>query len=322
MSKFTKVSLFSDLNNLIDITLDPDYGTLCGYTEHDLDTVFAPELPGFDRDAVREWYNGYSWLGDERVYNPFDVLLLLRSRRFAAHWFETGSPKFLIDTLTARGVSAVDLDGMVASDELLSAFDVERMGTEALLFQGGYLTIKTVEQLGEKTFYRLGYPNREVRQSLNGSMLSALAPEKSLREGHGAPLHQLLLSGHVTGLEALIRSFFANIPHQWHVRNNIADYEGYYGSVFHAYFMALEMDVRVEDSSANGRLDMAVRAGGRLWLFELKVVESASEGAALAQLQARDYAAKYKHLGEPIHLVGVEFSRESRNLVGFDVAEG
>ena len=322
VSKFTKVSLFSDLNNLIDITLDPDYGTLCGYTEHDLDTVFAPELPGFDRDAVREWYNGYSWLGDERVYNPFDVLLLLRSRRFAAHWFETGSPKFLIDTLTARGVSAVDLDGMVASDELLSAFDVERMGTEALLFQGGYLTIKTVEQLGEKTFYRLGYPNREVRQSLNGSMLSALAPEKSLREGHGAPLHQLLLSGDVTGLEALLRSFFANIPHQWHVRNNIADYEGYYASVFHAYFMALEMDVRVEDSSANGRLDMAVRAGGRLWLFEFKVVESASEGAALAQLQARDYAAKYKHLGEPIHLVGVEFSRESRNLVGFDVAEG
>ena len=166
VSKFTKVSLFSDLNNLIDISLDPDYGTLCGYTEHDLDRVFAPELPGFDRDAVREWYNGYSWLGDERVYNPFDVLLLLRSRRFAAHWFETGSPKFLIDTLTARGVSAVDLDGMVASDEQLSAFDVERIGTEALLFLSGYLTIKSVEQLGEKIFYRLGYPNREVRQSL------------------------------------------------------------------------------------------------------------------------------------------------------------
>ena len=322
VSKFTKVSLFSDLNNLTDLTLDPSCATLCGYREHDLETVLAPEMSGLDRDAVREWYNGYGWLGDERVYNPYDILLLFRTRRFAAHWFETGSPKFLIDTLTQRGVSGLDLDGMVGSDELLSAFDVERIGTEALLFQGGYLTIKAVEELGDKTFYRLGYPNREVRQSLNGSLLNALVPEKSLREGHGAPLYRLLLAGDFAGLEALLRSFFANIPHQWHVRNNIADYEGYFASVFHAYFMALEMEVQVEDSSASGRLDMAVRAGGRVFLFEFKVVESASEGTALAQLRDRDYAAKYRHLGDPIHLVGVEFSRETRNLVGFEVATG
>ena len=92
VSKFTKVSLLSDLNNLTDVTLDPVYSSICGYTEEDLDTVFAPELAGLDRERIRDWYNGYGWLGEEKVYNPFDVLLLLRRRKFAAHWFETGTP--------------------------------------------------------------------------------------------------------------------------------------------------------------------------------------------------------------------------------------
>ena len=104
VSKFAKVSIFSGLNNLMDITLDPHYSAICGYTEQDLDEVFAPELPGLDRDEVRHWYNGYSWRGEGKVYNPFDILLLFRQREFKAHWFETGSPKFLIDTLLRRGV--------------------------------------------------------------------------------------------------------------------------------------------------------------------------------------------------------------------------
>ena len=172
----------SGLNNLTDITLDADYSTVCGYTEADLDAVFAPELPGLDRAAIRDWYNGYSWSGDERVYNPFDVLLLFRHREFRAHWFETGSPSFPLDTLIRREVPALALDGMVASDALLSAFDVGDIGTEALLFQTGYLTIRRVERRRGRAFHRLGYPNREVRQSLNESLLNRLAgraPERT-----------------------------------------------------------------------------------------------------------------------------------------------
>ena len=159
VSKFTKVSLFSDLNNLTDITLDPVYSSICGYTEADLDTVFAPELNGLDREQVREWYNGYSWLGEEKVYNPFDVLLLLRRRTFAAHWFETETPSFLVERLFERRVSSVSLDRMLSTDDLLSAFDVEHIATEALLFQTGYLTIIGQETLGGLPLYRLGYPN-------------------------------------------------------------------------------------------------------------------------------------------------------------------
>ena len=142
VSKFSKVSLFSGLNNLTDLTLDPHYSAICGYTEADLDTVFAPELPGLDRDTIREWYNGYGWRGEERVYNPFDILLLFRNREFGAWWFETGTPAFLVETLFKRRVSSVALDGMLGTGALLSAFDVDDIATEALLFQTGYLTIR------------------------------------------------------------------------------------------------------------------------------------------------------------------------------------
>ena len=163
VSKFSKVSLFSGLNNLTDITLEPSYSALCGYTEADLDAVFAPELPGLDREQIRDWYNGYSWLGDEKVYNPFDILLLFRRRRFAAYWFETGTPTFLVETLFKRRVSSLELGAMEGSDELLSTFDVDDIATEALLFQTGYLTIIDAKDRGGRWFYRLGYPNREVR---------------------------------------------------------------------------------------------------------------------------------------------------------------
>ena len=166
MSKFSKVSLFSGLNNLTDLTMEPAYAAVCGYTDADLDTVFAPELPGLNRRAIRDWYDGYHWLGPERVYNPCDVLLLFRRRRFDAWWFETGTPTFLVETLFKRRVSAPDLDNLVAGGDLLSAFDVDDMATEALLFQTGYLTIRAEEDLGGGPLYRLGYPNREVRQSL------------------------------------------------------------------------------------------------------------------------------------------------------------
>ena len=156
VSKFSKVSLFSGLNNLTDITLEPEYSAICGYSDADLDAVFAPELPSLDRDQIRDWYNGYSWLGDEKVYNPFDILLLFRNHEFKAHWFETGTPTFLVETLGKRHVSSLELGEMVGSDALLSTFDVDHIATEALLFQTGYLTITDAEELGGKRLYQLG----------------------------------------------------------------------------------------------------------------------------------------------------------------------
>ncbi len=319
VSKFSKVSIFSGLNNLVDITLDPRYSAICGYTDGDLDTVFAPELPGLDRDEIRRWYNGYWWLGEEKVYNPFDILLLFRSRRFKAHWFETGTPTFLVDTLLERKVDAATLEDRVAGDALLSAFDVDHIATEALLFQTGYLTITGEEDAEGMAVYRLGYPNHEVRRSLNGSLLAAVAPEVSV-EAECLRLRQLLRANDFAGLEALFRAFFAGIPYQWHTKNDIARYEGYYASVFYSHFAAAGLDVRVEESTGHGRLDMAVPYNGHVYLFEFKTVGKAPEGKAMAQLKEKGYADKYRSLGQPIHLIGVEFSREARNIAAFEVA--
>ena len=319
VSKFSKVSLFSGLNNLKDITLDRRYSAVCGYTDADLDTVFAPELPGLDRQEIQSWYNGYSWRGKERVYNPFDILLLFDSREFKAHWFETGSPTFLIETLFERQVSALDLEGMAGADDLLSKFDVGNIGTEALLFQTGYLTIAEEQNLGGEPFYRLGYPNREVRQSLNRTLLRHLVQDDTRQVANSVQLIQLLEANDFGGLKTLFHAFFASIPHQWYTNNQIAHYEGYYASVFYAYFAGLGLDITVEDSGSHGRLDMAVRFGGHVYLFEFKVVEMASEGAAMAQLKAKGYAEKYRALGEPIHLIAVEFSKSDRNLAAFEV---
>ena len=321
VSKFSKVSLFSGLNTLTDVTLDPDYSAICGYTDADLDAVFGPELPGLDRAAIREWYNGYHWLGAEKVYNPFGLLKLFRSRRFRAHWFETATPTFLVDTLLQRGVEIPALDGLRCDEELLSSFDVDAMTIEALLFQTGCLTIVETEDVDEEPSYRLGYPNREVRQSLNRSLLTALAPDWRRGPGNGASLRRRLATGDLDGVEALFRALFAGIPHQWHTRNEIARYEGYWASVFYAFVAAAGLDVAVEESGSRGRLDMVVRHGGAVYLFEFKVVEQASRGAALAQLRARDYAGKHRAASRPMRLVGVEFSSAERNLVAFDVED-
>ena len=211
VSRFSKVSIFSGLNNLIDISLDPHFATLCGYTDHDIDTVFAAELSGLDRQEIRDWYNGYNWLG-ESVYNPFDILLLFKNRKFKSYWFETGTPTFLVDLLVKRQVPSLSLGEMVSSSSMLSSFDVEDIAIEALLFQTGYLTIAKEENLGEEYFYTLSYPNREVYKSLNESLLTALVKSQSQQAQQRLQLYRLLMSNDFDGLKQLFHGFFRQYP--------------------------------------------------------------------------------------------------------------
>ena len=320
VSKFSKVSLFSGLNNLQDITLKPAFSAICGYTDVDVDTVFAPELTGLDRDTIRRWYNGYNWRGTS-VYNPFDLLLLFENREFRPWWFETGSPSFLIKLMAKKGFFTPQLASFTSDEELLSAFDVDHITPEALLFQTGYLTIQKEQQTPAGNWrYTLTYPNREVEVSLNSGLLGSYTFDASTSQQHRFKLEDLLLANDIAGMRALFQSFFASIPHQWFDNNPIARYEGYYASVFYSYFAALGYQVRVEDATNHGRIDMAVILPDNIYLFEFKVVELLPDGRALQQLQDKAYAEKYRSHGLPIHLIGVEFSREARNVVGFEVA--
>ena len=319
VSKFSKAGLFSGLNNLRDITLSSDYGTICGYTEYDLDTVFAPELEDLDRKEIRRWYNGYNWRGSEKVYNPTDILLLFEEREFRTHWFETGTPKFLIETLFRRKQAIPVLENLIADDDLLSAFDIEEITIEALMFQTGYLTIVDQEKLGSGIVYRLGYPNLEVQISLNRRLLRAFLPDLSGLNGKWLSLHRRTMEGDLKGVKGLFEAFFSGIPYEWHMNNDIARYEGYWASLFYAYFSASELDVRVEESTAHGRLDMVVVCPKHVHIYEFKMVDREPDGSALAQMRERAYANKYRHLNVPIRLIGIEFSREERNIAAFTV---
>jgi hypothetical protein len=318
VSKFSKVSLFSGLNNLRDITLSPEYSAICGYTEADLEQVFAPELPGLDRDEIRSWYNGYNWTG-EAVYNPFDVLLLFKERSFHPWWFETGSPRFLIDLLIERETWLPALDRQIAPETLLSRFDVGDLPTEALLFQTGYLTIDRAERVGPRWLYHLRYPNLEVRIALNEQLLDTLTASRALTDARLHRLAERLSANGFEGVRVIITALFDAIPREWHIKNPMARYEGYYASVLYAYLASLGLDLTPEDSSNAGRLDLTVRHGGQLYLFEFKVVELAPDGSAPMQIKDRGYADKFRAEGLPMHLIGIEFSRERRSVVGFEV---
>ncbi|MBK1692770.1 ATP-binding protein [Ectothiorhodospira mobilis] len=320
VSKFSKVSLFSGLNNLRDITLSRDYAAICGYTDADIDSVFAPELPGLDREQIRQWYNGYRW-GDASVpsvYNPFDVLLLFQERRFGPYWFESATPAFLVELLRERGVFTPQLEQWQTEAALLGRFDVDHIATEALLFQTGYLTAHAVEEpLTGYWLYTLGYPNHEVETSLNQALLPVLGLDAGPRER--MTLLHALQDHDLSALETHLKALYAGLPHDWYRNNPIARYEGHYASVFYSHFAALGVPVTVEDASHHGRVDMAVTFGGHIYLFEFKVVEQLPEGRALEQIKARGYADKYRAAGQPIHLIGVEFSREQRQIVAFQV---
>ncbi len=318
VSKFSKAGIFSGLNNLNDITVDPVYSAICGYAEADLDTVFAPELPGLDREEIRSWYNGYNWLG-EAVYNPFDVLLLFSKRQFAPYWFETGTPTFLVKLLMERKYVVPNLERLHASAQLLSTFDVDTMPVEALLWQSGYLTFAGQRRVGVRTEYALTYPNLEVQSALNDALHKALVGNASHAESCQNRLFDLLVARDFPALEAHTTSLFAAIPHDWHRKNEIARYEGYYASVFYSHFAALGLDIRLEDATSTGRIDMTVLFDGAVFIFEFKVVEDSPEGRALPQIKARNYAKKYRAPAQPIHLIGIEFSRQTRTVTGFEV---
>jgi hypothetical protein len=320
VSKFSKVSLFSGLNNLNDITVDREYSALCGYTDADVDTVFAPELAvgDLDREQIREWYNGYNWTG-EAVYNPFDLLLLFNKREFRPFWYETGTPTFLLKLLSSRQVFLPELSHLQTDAALLGTFDVGNIPTEALMFQAGYLTIaEQVNRFG-KYLYRLRYPNREVQQSLNDSLLRDWTPKPNESLHFQSRLGDLLLANDLEGMGEHMKAFYASLPNEWFTNNPIAQYEGYYASVFYAFFASLGLEITVEASSNPGRLDMVMRFQGQVYIFEFKLVGDSADGSALRQIKEKDYAAPYRGKGEPIHLIGIEFSKTKRALLSWQV---
>ena len=326
VSKFSRVSLFSGLNNLTDITLDPEFSAVCGYTQKELEDTFSELLENVPLREVKEWYNGYNFLG-EKVYNPYDILHYLRNKDFRNYWFETGTPSFLIKLIEKRKFPIPSLEKVELSKEMMDSFDIGSIHLETILLQAGYMTIQSVEKLGDMTVYHLCYPNKEVRNSLNDVILTFLSSLVSEKEKNKSRLYRILFAGEVEKLKDLFHSFFASIPYNWYTNNDIASYEGYYCSVFYTYFTAIGVEVVTEDATNLGRIDMAVLLNGRCFIMEFKVNEMNPEGRAMKQLRDKkyhekytDYESQYLSSGKvkEIYLIGVEFNKTDRHITTFE----
>ena len=316
VSKFSKMTLFSGLNNLNDITIDKNYATICGYTHHDLQTTFKDHLKGVDMTVLKDWYNGYNYLG-EKVYNPFDILLFIAKGAdiFDAYWWSTGNPSFLLDILEENQWYIPDIENHIASAALLDSFDVDSIDLIALLWQTGYLTIKKQHQGLFGAEYTLAVPNREIQGSLNNLFITYLTTyrDETSRQNR---LFASLQQSDMTAFETEIKRLFASIPYNNFTKNKIQNYEGYYASVMYAYLACFGFEIIAEDTTNKNRIDLTLKLEKKTYLFEIKAVNKPS-GSALAQIKEREYFIKYQGRDE-VYCVGMEFCKQERNLCLFE----
>jgi hypothetical protein len=339
VSKFSKVNIFSGINNLVDLSLDESSATICGYTQEDLENSFAEHLAGVDREQLKLWYNGYNFLG-EAVYNPFDILLFIqKNHTFRNYWFETGTPTFLVKLMQKNRYFLPDLEAIEVGEDQMASFELDRIPPAILLLQSGYLTIGSVQNRMGTILYQLKVPNQEVRLAFNNALFHAYTEIFEQRTAYQLLVYDALLSGNLPALEAGLRRLFAGIPWRNFTNNDLAEYEGYYASVLYAFFMGITCTVTPEDISNHGQADLTVRLADNIYVMEIKTVQDAAavstathpgataasdavsdkaSNSALAQIRARGYADKYLgQAGVRVFELGLVFSMAKRNLVQF-----
>jgi Predicted AAA-ATPase/PD-(D/E)XK nuclease superfamily len=306
VSKFSKVSMFSGFNNLEDITYQPIYNNLAGYTQAELETYFVEHLTALAQSTglglpallakIKYWYNGYNWKGPETVYNPFSLLRLLNSQGdFANYWFETGAPNFLVKLMRKEGVYRFE-NNLVGDPNRLDNLSLENPNSPALLLQTGYATL--AQQADGR--FALVYPNQEVREAFSVYLLAEYAQRSNTEV---APLVWQLADAFATGdmaqMVLVLNSAFANIPHQIFEEKS----ERYYHAIIYLVFLLLGFEVQAEVSTSQGQIDVVVQTASTVYVLEFKVGESAR--VALSQIKERKYYEKYLPLGKKIVLLGL-----------------
>ncbi|WP_375561453.1 AAA family ATPase [Bernardetia sp. OM2101] len=314
VSKFTKVSIFSDLNHLNDITVDDNFSTLVGYTQKEVEFYFEEHINKLatkhklDKKEtlkeLKEWYNGYSWTGEDKVYNPFSIMNALQKSNFDNYWFATGTPTFLVK-LMQKG-NYYDMDNQIMDLQSLGNFDIINIQPITVLFQTGYLTL--VEEY-RMNVYRLGYPNREVKNSMLNMLLNSYSFQP---EGFAIPLVVQLENAFLhQDFEKLFIHFatlFAKIPYQIFEQYK----ESYYHTVIFLTFELLGFYIDAEVNTSRGRIDAVVKSKEAIFIFEFKVNETPQ--MAIEQIKEKKYADKYlteKENDKTIFLLGVNFKNKT-----------
>jgi len=317
IAKFSKTSIFSGLNNLNDISLDPEGATLCGYTESDLERYFknhfeilaSKEGKSVDeiRQQVRAWYNGYRFSEDPTtVYNPYSILYLFKKNKFLNYWFESGTPSFLVSMFKKECYSLEDIEGATLSSRSLGAFDVDSIPLITVLFQTGYLTIHDYEKSSNS--YRLGYPNNEVRESFTLHLLAAYTGnEVPAIENITRLMRNALDNSKVDEFVNYLKVLFAHIPYQLHISQ-----EKYYHSLFQLLGLLIGYETDSEISTNKGRIDAALKSKNHIYVIEIKLAQD--QANALTQIETNTYYERYLLSGKKIILVGLAFNPDRNKL--------
>jgi len=315
VSKFSRASIFSGLNMLTDISLNPRFGNICGYTQNDVETKFLPYLDGVDLERLKNFYNGYNFLKDD-IYNPFDILQFITNDKvFKNYWFVTGTPTFLIKLIEKNNYFLPNLSNLVVDEKLLDSFDIENLDLEVILYQSGYLTIdEMIIDEDDDILYKLKIPNKEVKQSLNQFIITELYQDKTLKRKE---LSKALRVSDLENFKETLISLFESIPYNNFTKNNMQNFEGFYASVVYSYLQSLGIRIIGEDVTNKGRIDLTCFIADKIYIIEFKV-DAKKEGEALKQIKEKNYAKKYLTQSEEIYLVGIEFDSKEKNIGLFE----
>jgi hypothetical protein len=311
VSKFSKVSLFSGLNQLEDISLNKDFGNICGYTQNELEFYFNDYLKGLNLDEIKQWYNGYYFLQDT-LYNPFDILLYLKNREFRSYWYKTGTPTFLIKLIKQQKYDVTKLDNIILRENILEKFDLEEIRIEALMFQTGYLTIKEVYQKEYGQEYKLGFPNKEVKISFNENILEFTIKEE-VRYKLVDEIITILKKEEIKKLKEKLEILISNISYMY-----LKEEASYALAVF-VLFYSSGLNVITEDNTSKGRIDLTIIVNNSIvYILEFKVIQNSKEkGNAIKQILEKEYYKKYLNY-EKIYLIGIEFDKTKKQIANFE----
>ncbi|MBN8546997.1 MAG: AAA family ATPase [Ignavibacteria bacterium] len=313
VSKFSKVSLFSGFNQLTDISYDPRFNDICGYTQEELQSSFTPELDKLNSvfDAPREklmeqikyWYNGYSWDGKNTVYNPVSILNLFRINEFQNYWFATGTPTFLLKKIKEDSVFIPELEALTIDSTGLESFDIENISLRNLLLQTGYLTVKGKTSGFSGVTYTLGYPNYEVKDAFY-SFIYGYLTERKVDEVNSiaARMKKSLIQQNPDLFLSDLKYLFAQIPSMLYISE-----EKYFHSLFITIAFLIGLKVESEVSTNIGRIDTVLELEDKYYLLEFKYCKSAQSG--IDQIKDKRYAEKYLRSGKQIIFVSLAFTR-------------
>ncbi len=319
VSKFSQVSIFSDLNYLSDLTIHEKCATLVGYTQFELLQNFQERLislgenfPEMNRAQllaqIQMWYNGYSWDARNKVYNPFSILQLFDNRTFQDYWFKTGTPTFLLNLVREQGL--FNLNNLEVDGSVFDSYDLENMDSRSLLFQTGYLTIQAINR--NRGLYTLDYPNREVELAMHNHLIGALTQRSAVDSRRPVVLlENAFLQNDMAQVIVILNALLKEVPSHIIEGKN----EHFYHALVHLHFRYLGLFIESEPHTSDGRMDAVVQTPDYVYILEFKLDQSPQ--TALNQIKKKGYAEKYRLSGKTVVGVGIAFDSDKKAVAGW-----